>query len=426
MKESFVKAEILLTGMALSDKAKANDVFELVDPDLFSYPEIKSLFIKARAHWKKNGSLDYETFKLFLSADESANAEACRGFYAPSLEPKELAQTFIDEVSVERAKDLAGRLSNISRAEEITDYIGELQKITKGVSPMKSLTFSDYMDNFAYAVTQPIHYIDTGYDQLDRDVLIGRGDFIILTGEQSAGKTAFSVSLAINFAIQGYKVAYFSLETSMEQIFARATAIYSGAKFGNILRHDLSEEDMVKVGKAQDFLHDLPITVIESSTATVESVKRIALELKAEIIIIDYVGLLKGKGDGIYELYTGLSLDLHTLAQSEKITVVALAQKNRESNKSNSADMHGVVGSGQFESDADLMLNLVRKGDRKGQDRWHTELNISKNKKGRVDTIDMWFEGTTQRFIEMSAQEKAQLNKPVSRTHDVLAVGGSK
>jgi replicative DNA helicase len=426
MNEAFVKAEIYLTGIALSSKDKANEVFEMVDPDSFSYPEVKELFVKARSHWKKNGSLDYNAFSLFLTEEQKTVAEFCRAYYAPSLEPKEIAQTFIDEVAVERAKELAGRLSNVSKAEDITDFIGELQKITKGVSPVRQMTFAEYMDNFAYIVTEPIRYIETGYDRLDRDVMIDRGDFVILTGEQSAGKTAFSISLAINFAVQGYRVAYFSLETSMEQILARATAIYSGCSFGNILRHDLSEEDMTKVGKAEDFLRGLPITVIESSTATVESVKRTALELRAEIVIIDYVGLLKGKGDSIYELYTGLSLGLHTLAQSEKITVVALAQKNRESNRANDGSMHGVVGSGQFESDADLMLNLVRKGDRKGQDRWQTELNISKNKKGKVDTIDMWFDGVTQRFIEMTEAEKRQLNKPKTVVHDVLAVGGSK
>jgi replicative DNA helicase len=111
---------------------------------------------------------------------------------------------------------------------------------------------------------------------------------------------------------------------------------------------------------------------------------------------------------------------LHNLAQAEGITVVALAQKNRESNKSNDKGMHSIAGSGQFESDADLIFNLVRAEERNGQDRWQTTLHISKNKKGRVDDIDMWFDGTTQKFTEMTDFEISERNRPVSVYHDVL------
>ena len=420
MNEAFVKAEILLTGIALSDKQKANDVFEMVDPNLFSYQEIKELFLKARSHWTKNGSLDYDAFSLFLSADEQNVAETCRNFYAPSLDPKELAQAFIDEVSVDRAKNIADRLRSINSADEIADYIGELQGITKGVTPMKSMTFSEYMANFVYSKTQPVHYIETGYPQLDRDVLIDRGDFVILTGEQSAGKTAFSVSLAIAFAKQGYKIAYFSLETSADGIFDRGTAIYSGVKFGNLLRKKLTEDDFDVVGNKFEELNDLSIEVFECAGATVEQIKRKALEVKAEIIFIDYVGLMKGKGESVYDQYTSISVDLHTLAQSERIAVVALAQKNREGNKTKDDSMHSIIGSGQFESDADLILNIVNKEDRQGKDKWQTTIHISKNKKGKVDSIDMWFDGETQRFTELTEFEKAQAKKPVAVRHDVL------
>ena len=420
MSENLIKAEVYLTGIALSDKSKADIIFDSVDPDLFSFDDVKRLFIKARDHWKRTGSLDYNTFSMFLSSDEESVAEFVRGYYAPSLDPNELVQAFLDETSVNRTKELATRLAKVEKADEIADYIGELQKIIKGITPMKSMTFAEYMDNFAYSKTQPIHYIETGYPCLDRDVLIDRGDFVILTGEQSAGKTAFSISLAINFALQGYRVAYFSLETSAEGILDRATAIYSGAKMGNIFRHELSDDDMTKVGNKMEDLSALPISVFEAAGSSVETIKRKALECNAEIIFIDYVGLVKGRGSSVYEVSTAVSLDLHTLAQAEGITIVALAQKNRESNKANDGGMHSVSGSGQFESDADLMLNITRQGDRIGADKWRIKLNVSKNKKGRVNSYDMWFHGETQRFTELTDAEIAEERRPVKVYHDVL------
>ena len=414
-----IKAEIYLTGIALYDKDKAVDVFDLVDPDLIETEEIRDIFLKARSHWKKNGILDWSVFSITLSEDEKLNAEFCRSQYAPSLDPKELAQTLRDEVSVERAKRIADRLMSIKSAEEITDFISELQKVSKGVAPMRRKTFAEYMADFMSSKTQPKTFIRTGYKKIDDDVLIDKGDFVILIGEQSAGKTAFSISLAINFAKQGYKVAYFSLETDSDGIFDRGTAISTGAKFGRLLRNSINEEDIERVSEKSEDLSNLPITVFDSATVNVDMIRRMALEEKADIIFIDYVGLIQSPGD-VYERSTAISVGLHNLAQAEGITVVALAQKNRESNKSNDKGMHSIAGSGQFESDADLIFNLVRAEERNGQDRWQTTLHISKNKKGRVDDIDMWFDGTTQKFTEMTDFEISERNRPVSVYHDVL------
>ena len=126
------------------------------------------------------------------------------------------------------------------------------------------------------------------------------------------------------------------------------------------------------------------------------------------MVFIDYVGLIKDNNKTVYDKSTAISLALHSMAQSTGIAVVALSQKNRQSNKEQIADMHTLNGSGQLESDADLILMLTVKGEKEDKDTWPVEVRVSKNKKGRVTKETMYFDGTTQRFREMTSEEKYQ------------------
>ena len=406
-----IEAELQLFGIVLNDMQKAPAVFEEVDPDLFVFPELTRAFVKARNYWKKNGSISEVALRLEMDEDENKAVDNAVWWPSLSSQADSLVKAYKDMVSAMKARELAERMLTVSSTDEVLDYITELQSITKGVQTSEPLTFAQAVAEFAYDMTEPIKYIETGYPSLDCDLFIDKGDFVILAGEQSAGKTAFSISLAINFAMQGYRVVYYSFETPKKQIFYRANAIYSGVKFANMLRHDLTNEDMTRFGNKQDDLAALPITVIDGAGWTVERIKADALRRGADIVFIDYVGLIKDNGRTIYDKSTSISLALHSMAQSTRIAVIALAQRNRQSNKELADDMHTINGSGQFESDADLILMLTRKEDRDDKDEWPVEVRVSKNKKGRVTKETMIFDGTTQRFREMTSEEKYRLKQ---------------
>ena len=403
-----LEAELQLFGIALNNMQKAPAIFGELDPDLFVFDDVARAFVKARDHWKKNGSISPAALLIQLTQDEKDAFFKADSMYYPSLgsQTESLMKAYKDQVSALKAREVAERMSTVSSIDEVLNYISELQNITKGVQTTEPLTFAQAVAEFAYDMSEPVHYIETGYPSLDANLLIDRGDFIILAGEQSAGKTAFSISLALSFASQGYRVVYYSLETTKKQIFYRANSIYTGVKFEHQLRRELTEDDMTRFGNKQDELASLPITVIECSDWTVERIKADALRRNAEVVFIDYVGLIKDNNKTVYDKSTAISLALHSMAQSTGIAVVALSQKNRQSNKEQIADMHTLNGSGQLESDADLILMLTVKGDKEDKDTWAVEVRVSKNKKGRVTKEVMIFDGTTQRFREMTSEEK--------------------
>ena len=407
-RENRNKLEFQLFAIALRDGKKAPLVFGEVDPDLFIVPELTSAYVKARDFWKKQGSVSPNAIRFILDPEEQSVLDIANDAYFPSLsgQTDNMLQVYQDMVTTIKAREIADRLGSASSVDEVTDCLAALQNVLKGVGTSKPLTFKEAVANFAYEMTQPIHYIETGYPSLDSCTLIDKGDFVLLYGEQSAGKTAFSMSLALNFAKQGYKIVYYSFETTKTQMFYRATSIYAGVSFGNQLRHDLTEQDMTRFGNHQDALAALNITVMEGSDWTVERIKADALRQNADVIFIDYVGLIKSRGRTVYDKSTEVSLALHSMAQSTRIAIVALAQNNREANKSGGVGMHTISGSGQFESDADLMIGLERVGDREDKAKWPVKVRILKNKKGRVTSEYMMFEGDTQTFREMLPEER--------------------
>lgn len=416
------KAELTILGAAYNDKKNSKYIFSELSADSFEEEPIAEAFNKLKKFWLEHGSNDFTPLANVFTDQDRLTIDNTVMFWMPSIDIKPFIDTFKEGVLVEKAKDIASRMLTATSADEISSLDAELQKTIRGAVRNKPLSYAEYMAEFAYRMTTPIDTISTGFSKFDNKLLIERGDFIILMGEQSAGKTALSIALAVNMAKQGYKVMYYSLETSDKGVLDRATSMKSGAKLRNIMRHDLTEDDMTRIGETMDDLSRLPLYVVEAAGWNVNRIGSDAVANDADVIFIDYIGLVRGSGRSRYEEATNVSLDLHTLAQKNKITVIALSQMNRESNNERATGkngkpskslptMHDAKDTGQLESDADAMLALKRIDsgkDRFEKTRWRTDAVIVKNKKGMLGNIPFWFDGETQRFTELSDREIAE------------------
>jgi len=403
------RAEIILISIVLNSSQRSF-VFESVKEEDFGDANARSVYRKLLKYWKENGSSDFTAVTNLLSEDEQKIIVLAGAEYYPSIDVEGQVKEFKDDLTLERIKNTASQMLLVEDLEEAIKLDSEIQQLSRGAVRTKPLTFREASDLFAADMTEGIaEYIPTGYQKLDEYALIDKGDFVVLAGEQSAGKTAFSIGLMLNMAKHGYKCVYFSLETAAMGIFYRAVAIDTGIPFSKILRKKLDTEDQNRYTEEWDRLKQLPITIVEAAGWTVDRIRAEAIRLEADVIFIDYIGLIKGKGRSRYEETTSVSIDLHTMAQSAGITIVCLSQQGRGSDDS----MHSLKDSGQLESDADMVLILSRKDEDRGKEKWVTDLTIAKNKKGRIGRIRMWFEGTLQRFTQLTELEEQQLKPQV-------------
>lgn len=297
---------------------------------------------------------------------------------------KRSAQEILSEMSetlltgtLEDLQLQAGRLNDILFYEKREDEM----PLNKGIAA------------FIDAKEKPREYIKTGFKMLDRKTYIDRGDYIVIGGRPSAGKTAFAVNLAMNLA-ENHNVVFFSLETSGVKIIDRLITAYCKLDYGNVKQHALSDDEWKSVIFNSKKVKKLSFTVVSAAGRNVSWIQSKALKLKADVIFIDYLGLLQAEGRTRYEKVTNISVDLHVMAQRTGIVVFALSQLNR--NGIGIPTMEDLRESGQIEQDADLILLLHN-------DVENGEYNViaAKNKEGETGVVPFMFYGSRQYFKDL-------------------------
>ena len=134
--------------------------------------------------------------------------------------------------------------------------------------------------------------------------------------------------------------------------------------------------------------------MVKAAGWTVAEIKAEAVRQNADVIFIDYLGLIKSYGKSRYEMTTNTSMDLHTLAQQSEMTVIALSQLKRSDSKT--PTMQDLRESGQIEQDADVIMLLYQPEDNNPG----RKVYIAKNKEGETGEITFHFKGIYQKFYE--------------------------
>ena len=276
------------------------------------------------------------------------------------------------------------------QAEEILKCFDEPKQGDTVSADETYLKFFDRQD-------QPKNYIRTGFSRLDQYIYIEPGDYIIVGGRPSAGKTAFTLQMMRNMSRE-HTTAYFSLETNNDKLGDRLIGGFNGIPLSEIKTNSITDPEWQKIADGYDKFKKLKFFTVQAAGYTLEQIQAKAVQLHAEVIFVDYVTLINQRGDSLVERATKISMGLHTLAQKQGITVIALSQLNREGKKA--PDMTSLRESGQFEQDADDIL-LIDYNEDKPEERI---LRIAKNKEGRVGKIKLNFQPEIQRFSEVETR----------------------
>ena len=235
-------------------------------------------------------------------------------------------------------------------------------------------------------------YIRTGLSKLDENLHLVPGNYFVIGGRPSAGKTALSLQLAAGMAKQGKRVCYFSLETDPATLQARLIANQLYAPLSAVKNKTLSMNELDRLADMKRW----PLFIRSAAGKGVAWIKAQALRMKADIIFVDYLQLIHERGSSDrYNAITEISIALHELAQTTGILVVALAQLNRNAARAepSNADLRE---SGQIEQDADAILLLSADGDTYFS-------RLTKNKEGRVGNAGLEFDKMTQHFTCVTA-----------------------
>jgi len=211
--------------------------------------------------------------------------------------------------------------------------------------------------------------VSSGFSRLD-EMTCGfqPGDLIIVAARPSMGKTAFSLCLARNAALEGKAVAFVSLEMSSEQLAMRILSLDAKVPLNSLRSGGITSDEWIILTTAAAKISDYPIYIDDSPSQVIFDIKtrarKIFLEKGIKLLIIDYLQLLhiNKKFETRYQEVSEISRALKQIAKELMIPVIALSQLSRQ--VENRTDKRPLLSdlrdSGAIEQDADLILFLYR------------------------------------------------------------------
>ena len=310
-----------------------------------------------------------------------------------------------------RLREGASRVLETSTLSDARQAVQALSAATVGQEVRTGSTASELATAFWERLKAPKpDYIPWGIETADAKVCAQLGDMILLGGYPSAGKTLLSIQFALLQARKGYKIGYYSLETTDVKVTDRIMCHLSGVPLGKIKDRALSELDYQALAKATAGFASLSFDVIEAAGWTVDDITAHAISRGYQIIYIDYLQLVPGPEKGAYERVSATSRKLKIFAPRHRVAVVALAQLTRP-DKVTKKDgtqvlipptMQSFKESGQMEQDADAAFLLWESIP--DDYRSPRKFKLGKNKEGERFTTMLGFDGARQRMVEMEEE----------------------
>ncbi|MFM7667377.1 MAG: replicative DNA helicase, partial [Bacteroidota bacterium] len=272
--------------------------------------------------------------------------------------------------------------------------------------------------------------VPTGFFELDK-LTSGwqRSDMIVLAARPGMGKTAFVLSMARNTAVDyGKPVALFSLEMSSVQLVKRLIASESRIHAEKLRKGNLREDEfqqlhsrITKLSAAPIFIDDTPGLSVFDLRA---KCRRLKMEHKIELVVIDYLQLMsakEGKGGGNREQeISTISRSIKEIAKELNVPIVALSQLSR-SVEQRGGDKRPVLSdlreSGAIEQDADIVGFIYRPDyygfleDENGNpNNGVGEIIIAKHRNGATDRVRLRFVQEYARFENIESFESNPMN----------------
>jgi len=211
---------------------------------------------------------------------------------------------------------------------------------------------------------------------------LGGGDLGIIFGNPGGGKSWMLVNMGAAAVQAGYNVCHYTLELSEDYVGRRYDSLFSGVDIQQIHQHRDTINKFVAELPGKLIIKEFPMSKASISTIEAHIQKCTDLGYRPDLIIIDYVDLLKAKRksidrkDEIDDIYTSTK----GLARELKIPIWTVSQVNRAGAKDDIIEGDKAAGSYNKMMIADFAISLSRKKEDKvkGTGRIH----IMKNRYG--------------------------------------------
>lgn len=432
--------EEAILGAVMMEKHALNDVLEILRPHHFYKPAHEKIFDAIRVLFEKSlpvdiltvtqelrsrGQLDEVGGPAFITQltrriSSAANVE----FYARIITEKFILREMIrigSEMVNESFDETADVLNLLDHAQQKVFDLAEenIKKNVESISDIirkaiKNIESAKAHENKLTGVPSGIFKLDTLTNGWQKS------DLIILAGRPGMGKTAFTLSIARNAAVDhGKGVAVFSLEMSAVQLALRLISAEAEIGQDSLRSGKLTTEEWEQLGHKTEKLNEAKLFIDDTPAISILELRAKCRRLKAQhdigLIVIDYLQLMradeKGSGSGNREQEISLiSRSLKAMAKELDVPVIALSQLSRAVETRGGSKrpiLSDLRESGSIEQDADMVLFVYRPEYYKLEQfedgkptQGMAEVIVAKNRHGSVEDIRCQFIGRFGKFAD--------------------------
>ena len=430
-----IDAEESIISAILLDNYTLLNVLDILRPEHFYRTAHQKIFAAMTEMSHKGEPVDLVTLANALKNNNQLDEIGGAVYLAKLMDTAPIpanavqyAKIIRDNASLRRmikaASDISSRcFDNTADVDDIIDYAESmLLDIAENKSKPSYYPLSAAIDANIDALVERrgnkalISGVPSGFKKLDALTSGFQGsDLIILAARPGMGKTALSLNIARNIAVEAdVPVLFFSLEMSKEQLSMRLLCAEARIDSANVRSGFFSDEEWNKLTDAADVLSEAPIFLDDSSELTSLDIKTKARRLKLEknigLIVIDYLQLMKPRAskDRRDLEISEMSRSLKSLAKELNIPIIALSQLNRllEQRNDKRPQLSDLRESGALEQDADLVVFIYRDEvyhkEENNPNKGIAEVHIAKHRNGPTGMAPLRFMDAYTRFENLA------------------------
>ncbi|MFA6923458.1 MAG: replicative DNA helicase [Bacteroidales bacterium] len=439
-----VDLEEAVLGAMMLEKDALTSVIDKLRPECFYNDNHKKIYQSILRLFSRSEPVDILTVTNELK--QIGELEAVGGPYyvtqltnrvASSANIEYHAGVIIEKYIQRELISISGNIIN-KAYEDTTDVFDLLNEAEKNLFAVSEINLRRTHEDISLLINKAIEEmqnagtkgnnlsgIPSGFVDLDR-VTAGwqRSDLIIVASRPGMGKTAFSLTMARNMAIEhNIPVAVFSLEMSATQLVMRLISSEAEISSDKLRRGDLQQYEWEQLHSKIKQLADAPIFIDDTPALSIFELRAKCRRLKAQkdiqLVVLDYLQLMSASGDSRNfnreQEISGISRAIKSLAKELDIPIIALSQLSRAVETRSSSKrpiLSDLRESGAIEQDADIVMFIYRPeyykiaGNEAGElPQGYSELIIAKHRNGALKDITVRFIDKFAKFTDLESQD---------------------
>ena len=448
-----IESEQQVLGAILTNNEIFSRVGDILRPEFFSDPVHQRIYELASGRILKGHLVSPVTMKLALEGDAGlrelggpAYLARMAGAAISGAAAPDYARQIVEAAARRALHDAAleaqtGLSDGIDSAEVKLRLQHALQSIPEGgeessYSLLRSVTEATQATIEAYQGARS--FLRTEIGPLDRIIKgLAPGDYCLVCGATSMGKTSLAIEIASNVAYRGEGVVFVSLEMTRQEVANRMAAAKARVPYTDLRDpRDMPEADFRRYIEASQQVATGTMRIVPRHVRDIPAIHAAISKAgttfktgKPALAVVDYAQLVRAPGKSRFEQMVEVSIGLKQMAGMLEIPIIALCQLSRDIGKREDKrpQLSDIKETGQFENDADQVIFchreaywLQRQGPPLNKDgqvteqaklEWQAdikacenvmELIVRKNRHGPLATAEVGFHDATNRFWEIT------------------------